>query len=248
MNTRKVTGFGILSAVLSLSLAGCASVSMDRSDIQEGSRLVVLSNLDDRMFINDAGLTIFERQDDAYIPLDDWGLADEARQIAIRMMQSDPKFTVVDNNNQGAQGFSEHVEWESTNFGKLGENAERVQAYCAEEKADFLLLIQPGFAKVPMVILPANRGFGYDQRRAFGKRTSTTVGYSSIVLLYDCVTGKEIEGVNEVVWYDKDLSESLEPREIGIYPEVEAMRAEHTEKYMAVVKAAIEKIKVFSSP
>lgn len=238
----------VLITVLALSLAACASVSIDRTDIQEGSKLIVLSNLEDRMFINDTGLTIFERQDDAYIPLDDWGLADEALLTVIRMLLSDSKFEVVDNNNRGAHEFSEHVEWESTNFGKLGENTRRVQRYCAEEEANYLLLIQPGFAKVPMMILPANRGFGYDQRRAFGKRTSTTVGYSSTVLLYDCISGKEIQGVNEVVWHDKSISESLEPREIGIYPEVEAMRAEHTENYMAVVKTAVEKIQVFSLP
>ncbi len=248
MSVRRKTLSRILVAALSLSLAGCASISIDRSDIPENSRLIVLSTIEDKMFINDTGMTIFERRDDAYIPLDNWGLAEEARQMVIRLLQSDPKFEIADNGNRGASQFSEHVQWESTNFGKLGENTRRVQAYCSEETADYLLLIQPGLATTPTMYLLANRGFGYDQRRMLGKRTVTSVGYSSIVLLYDCASGKEIEGLNEVVWHRLDVSESLEPGEIEILPEVEVMRAEHTERYMAAVKAAIERVRVFSLP
>jgi len=235
-----------LIVALCLSLTGCASIDVGRSDIQDGSKLVVLSNLEERMFFNDYGITIFGKQEDAYIPLDNWGLAEKARRMVITLLQSDPKFEIVDNNNRGAQQFSEHIRWESTNFGKLGENTRRVQNYCIEENIDYLLLVQPGFATVYMAVLPANRGFGYNQKWAFGSRANTTVGYSSTVLLYDCVSGKEIQGLNEVAWHSKDVSESLEINEIDIHPEVEAKRAEHEEKYMAVIKNAVEKIQVFS--
>ena len=233
-------------AFCALALSACASVSIDRSEIAEGSTIAVLSNIEDNMFVNDMGVTIFERQEDAYIPLDGWDLSGQARGMVIKLIESDPKFRVIDNDNRGAAGFADHIQWTATNFGQLDDNTARVQQYCAAENIDFLLLLQPGFATDPMVVLPANRGFGYDQRRLFGNRTATAVGYASLVLLYDCVTGKEIQSLNEVVWDRKDVADSLELEDSGIQPAVESQREEHTERYLGIIEDTVRKVKVFS--
>jgi hypothetical protein len=181
-----------LLIVLTLALAGCATVGGEKVDqLKPGTAIVPISLMGDTLAMREVGTTIFQNQR-RDVDVASWHIDRHTESVAGQLVKGKGKFTVAQADTEEVRKTVKLGEdfWSGSNKIKAGGGA--LAAFAAQSRADYLLLIAPGVMGDPfMATNQTISGYGVYQRSMVGLKRSMNFITMRAVLL-DGRSGEEL--------------------------------------------------------